>query len=648
MAEQLTLTEESFGLTIIDGESLQLTLDGGNGPSGPAGAAGATGVAGPNTITTSTTAPSLNGYIFGNGTTIAGATAAATAATANTLVLRDGSGNTSIGTATGSVTGNAGTVTSIGNLTGVVTSTNRATSIADAALSIAKTNGLQTVLDGKQAVAITRDTTEGRPIYSETITIADYPMVGGDEVLSFSGLLNGRPYYTSTGYGVYWDGAGLWVIYDNNAASEAWSSAEPVDTPQEVTSWNPEPASSGTPVVTGSAQTNPTASSVGQILRYGDSAPFEWYVAKGSGASTSWVLLVDNDSVNRAIEQGPAFSRFSLGITTIGDGLATAATESDARTTLGSGATGGQLFTAMSPAAARTTLELGATDSPTFGGLDLLTATTTTLNVYNSLSGANFERLSFRWASNIARIGTSKGGTGTARDLVLETDGTDRVRVLSTGNVGIGTTAPSSALQVGNIQSNPPNNIVTITGYDTFGMRWNAHNGWADYYFVTGFNKGLQIYNNGSNNTSNTLELGLAAAANARMLFQTNNNEFITVGTNAGGRTAKIGTLNPTNNFTGDVYIDTASAANVYKRFSFRNTGVFQSEAVQATSTTTASSFAGNVGIGTTSPASKLTVTGGDAEVTDATKGLILKTPDGTKRYRVTIDNAGALTTTLL
>lgn len=355
MADQLTLTEESFGLTIIDGESLQLTLDGGNGPSGPAGAAGATGAAGPNTVTTSTST-TLTGYIFGNGTTIAGATAAATAATANTLVLRDGSGNTSIGTATGSVTGNAGTVTSIGNLTGVVTSTNRATSIADAALSIAKTNGLQTALNGKQAVAITRDTTEGRPIYSETITIADYPMVGGDEVLSFSGLLNGRPYYTSTGYGVYWDGAGLWVIYDNNAASEAWSSAEPVDTPQEVTSWDPEAASSGTPAVTGSAQTNPTASSVGQLLRYGDSAPFEWYVAKGSGASTSWVLLVDNDSVNRAIEQGPAFSRFSLGITAIGDGLVTAATESDARTTLGSGATGDALFQAASVKAVNETL----------------------------------------------------------------------------------------------------------------------------------------------------------------------------------------------------------------------------------------------------------------------------------------------------
>jgi len=57
------------------------------------------------------------------------------------------------GTNTGdqtNITGNAGTVTSIGNLTGVVTSVNRATTIADGALSIAKTSGLQTALDGKQ------------------------------------------------------------------------------------------------------------------------------------------------------------------------------------------------------------------------------------------------------------------------------------------------------------------------------------------------------------------------------------------------------------------------------------------------------------------------------------------------------------------
>ena len=52
---------------------------------------------------------------------------------------------------TGSITGNAATVTTNANLTGVVTSTGNATAIADAALSIAKTSGLQAALDAKQA-----------------------------------------------------------------------------------------------------------------------------------------------------------------------------------------------------------------------------------------------------------------------------------------------------------------------------------------------------------------------------------------------------------------------------------------------------------------------------------------------------------------
>ena len=53
----------------------------------------------------------------------------------------------------------------------------------------------------------------------------------------------------------------------------------------------------------------------------------------------------------------------------------------------------------------------------------------------------------------------------------------------------------------------------------------------------------------------------------------------------------------------------------------------------------------GNVGIGTTSPASKLEVDGGDIEVDDSASGLILRSPDGT-RYRVTVANGGTLTVT--
>jgi len=53
----------------------------------------------------------------------------------------------------------------------------------------------------------------------------------------------------------------------------------------------------------------------------------------------------------------------------------------------------------------------------------------------------------------------------------------------------------------------------------------------------------------------------------------------------------------------------------------------------------------GNVGIGTTVPASKLEVDGGDIEVDDSASGLILRAPNGT-RYRVKVDNSGNLTTT--
>ena len=188
----------------------------------------------------------------------------------------------------------------------------------------------------------------------------------------------------------------------------------------------------------GASFTNPTFGDGFQITEAGGTDTF----GMRSATADTWSMYgPDYGDVMSFSKAG--IINFSPSNFTYGTGAAAAH-----RTALGAGATGSALFTAATPAAARTTLELGSTNTPTFGGLDLLTAGTTTLNVYNSLSGANFERMSFRWASNIARIGTAKGGTGTARDLTLETDGTERVRVLSTGSVGIGTTAPTAALHV--------------------------------------------------------------------------------------------------------------------------------------------------------------------------------------------------------
>ena len=119
-----------YKLSVTEGTELQLSLNGPTGPTGPANVLnigtvttaetgvsaaatitgssptqtlnltlpkGNTGSTGPNTITSSTSTDKT-GYIFGNGTTIAGATAAASAATANTLVMRDSLGAASFAT----------------------------------------------------------------------------------------------------------------------------------------------------------------------------------------------------------------------------------------------------------------------------------------------------------------------------------------------------------------------------------------------------------------------------------------------------------------------------------------------------------------------------------------------------------------------
>lgn len=79
-----------------------------------------------------------------NGNTIGAGSTSGTNTGDQTITLTGG--------VTGSGTGSfAATVVTNANLTGVVTSTGNATAIADAALSIAKTSGLQTALDAKQA-----------------------------------------------------------------------------------------------------------------------------------------------------------------------------------------------------------------------------------------------------------------------------------------------------------------------------------------------------------------------------------------------------------------------------------------------------------------------------------------------------------------
>ena len=78
-----------------------------------------------------------------------------------------------------------------------------------------------------------------------------------------------------------------------------------------------------------------------------------------------------------------------------------------------------------------TTLQVRLADDSAFAPFEA-----STFSNYNLFTNStNFERGFFRWSSNVLQIGTEKLGTGTARALEFQTDGTTRLTITSGGSV---------------------------------------------------------------------------------------------------------------------------------------------------------------------------------------------------------------------
>lgn len=78
-------------------------------------------------------------------------------------------------------------------------------------------------------------------------------------------------------------------------------------------------------------------------------------------------------------------------------------------------------------------------------------------NIYNTFTDAsNYERGFVRWSSNVLQIGSDKLGTGTARDLVLQTDGTTRLTIAAAGAA----TFASSLSVTGGITASTGNSFI--------------------------------------------------------------------------------------------------------------------------------------------------------------------------------------------
>ena len=159
----------------------------------------------------------------------------------------------------------------------------------------------------------------------------------------------------------------------------------------------------------------------------------------------------------------------------------------------------------------------------------------------------------------------------------------------------------------------------------------------------------------GSNNSAvghqallnNTTGGNNSAVGREALLNNTTGSSNSAVGREAGRYIADGTTANTVTNNSVYLGADTKALASGQTNqivIGYNAIGLGSNTAVLGNDSIVTTALKGNVGIGTTSPASKLTVTGGDVEVTDSASGIILKSPDGT-RYRVTVSDLGILST---
>ena len=326
------------------------------------------------------------------------------------------------------------------------------------------------------------------------------------------------------------------------------------------------------------------------------------------------------------------------------------------------------------------------TTSPSFP-LDVKSAAIDT--VANFESGDASVAVNFVASDNSMQIATSgtdgllkNNGAGSLR---FFNNGSERVRITSAGNVGIGTTSPSAPLTVATPMSSSPTSTfyLDIDGTNTDG-------GGGQIIFSTSASSGdLTNYNakiTGRRVAGDGGDSELAfwttlvsdnVASQQRMVITKEGNVGIGTTSNSAEdtnngvpklqvttATAVLGEFplaarfttasDPGDNSGVSVLINSGndrglmiSAGRQTGNVSKVTLNVVKNDGDEIDTITLlqngASGSTANVGIGTTSPASKLEVDGGDIEVSDSLNGLILKSPDGT-RYRVTVANGGTLT----
>jgi hypothetical protein len=239
-------------------------------------------------------------------------------------------------------------------------------------------------------------------------------------------------------------------------------------------------------------------------------------------------------------------------------------------------------------------------------------------NTYTSLS--NFERAKLEWTGSVFNIGTEQSGSGVARDLALQTSGSTRLFISSSGNIGIGTNTPSFRLDVsgsdilvngarvglgnGNISTNTALGVSAL-GSNTTGVSNTAiGNSALSASSTNNFNtavgeQALRTLLSGAGNVALGYRALEQAAFFAGAGTSANN---VAIGFNA-GRTISTGTSNATVNnsiFIGSSTTPSASGETNQIVIGHSATGLGSNTTVLGNSSTTTTWLGGNLLVGTT------------------------------------------------